>query len=151
MIIPGVSAGSGRLVVAADTSLTPPVVVRLPWSPGCVLHHALSANLPVLLLSHLSLCIRSDLAGRKTLPNNSSDSGGLRIERQTSLSFVVGAPGPVGVEPDDGAQCFAVDECALLSGLDHDEARRLVYLLTGSLGEERTRDSSTGEIHPLRQ
>ena len=34
VVVPGVGAGSGPLVVAPHTSLPPPVVVGLPWSPG---------------------------------------------------------------------------------------------------------------------
>ena len=68
-----------------------------------------------------------------------------RIQTETSLSFVVGGVAPVGVEPEDSAECFTVYEGALLSRLDHDEARRLVDVLAGSLGETR-RLERTGEI-----
>ena len=61
----------------------------------------------------------------------------MRIQRQTSLSFVVGGEAPVDVEPEDGPQCFTVHEYALLPGVDHDQARRFVDLLTGSLGENQ--------------
>ena len=143
VIVPGVGAGSGTLVVAPETSLTPPVVVGLPWSPGGEVDRSLATNLPALLLTSLSL---SDLAGPQTLTNHLSDSGGtLRIQRETSLSFVVGGVAPVGVEPEDGAESLTVHEGALLPGLDHDQARLLVDPLAGGLGENQRAETPAVE------
>ena len=131
MVIPGVRTGPCPLVVAPHTSLPPPVVVRLPWSPGSELQPSLSPNPPALLLTaHLSLY--------QIFQNDLSDSGGMwRIQTETSLSFVVGGVAPVSVEPEDGAERFAVHECGLLPRLDHHQASRLVDPLTGSLGESQ--------------
>ena len=91
---------------------------------------------PIFQLSYTDFSL-SDLAGRQTLSNTQFNWGGLRTQTETSLSFVVGGVAPVSVEPEDGAECFAVHECGLLPRLDHHQASRLVDPLTGSLGESQ--------------